>query len=71
MRVAAAIVMLTCTGWAWMGGSGILFTQLLAADAGETAAISFSGDVKVHQDFPEFRGGFGACGGRYARCRSV
>ena len=119
MRVAAAIVMLTCTGWAqfkstaplvvapttvtdskghyvdgltpedlilydnnvpqaiqmdWMmypidlvvavqtssnsgavidklGGSGILFTQLLAADAGETAVISFSDEVKVHQDF--------------------
>ena len=119
MRVAAAMVMLTCTGWAqfkstaplvvapttvtdskgnyvdglttadlilydnnvpqaiqmdWMmypidlvvaiqtssnsgavidklGGSGILFTELLAADAGETAVISFSDDVKVHQDF--------------------
>src|ERR1017187_10221208 len=25
-----------------LGGSGILFTQLLAADAGETAVISFS-----------------------------
>jgi VWFA-related protein len=34
-----------------LGGSGILFTQLLAADAGETAVISFSDDVKVHQDF--------------------
>ena len=34
-----------------LGGSGILFTQLLAADAGETAVISFSGEVKVHQDF--------------------
>src|SRR6266516_4507814 len=119
MRVAAAIVVLTCTGWAqfkstvplvvapttvtdskgryvdgltakdltlndnsvpqaiqmdWMtypislvvavetgansgavidklGGSGILFTQLLAADAGETALISFSDRVKVHQEF--------------------
>jgi VWFA-related protein len=119
MRVAAAIVMLTCNGWAqfkstvplvvapttvtdskghyvdgltpedlilydnnvaqtiqmdWMtypidlvvavqtssnsgavidklGGSGILFAQLLAADAGETAVISFSNEVKVHQDF--------------------
>src|ERR1700722_19723881 len=119
MRVAAAIVMLTCTGWAqfkstaplvvapttvtdskghyvdglsptdlilydnnvpqkiqldWMtypidlvvavqtsansgavidklGGSGILFTQLLAADAGETAVISFADEVKVQQDF--------------------
>jgi VWFA-related protein len=40
-----------------LGGSGILFTQLLAADAGETAVISFSGPVRVHQDFtgdPEF-----------------
>jgi len=34
-----------------LGGSGILFTQLLAADAGQTAVISFSDDVKVHQDF--------------------
>jgi VWFA-related protein len=34
-----------------LGGSGILFTQLLAADAGETAMITFSDDVKVHQDF--------------------
>ena len=34
-----------------LGGSGILFSQLLAADAGETAVISFSDDVKVHQDF--------------------
>ena len=34
-----------------LGGSGILFTQLLAADAGETAVISFSDAVKVHQDF--------------------
>jgi VWFA-related protein len=34
-----------------LGGSGILFTQLLAADAGETAVISFSDKVKVHQDF--------------------
>src|SRR5215471_8022395 len=34
-----------------LGGSGILFTQLLAADAGETAVISFSDDVKIHQDF--------------------
>ena len=33
-----------------LGGSGILFTQLLAADAGETAVISFSDEVKVHQD---------------------
>ncbi len=34
-----------------LGGSGILFTQLLAGDAGETAVISFSDEVKVHQDF--------------------
>ena len=34
-----------------LGGTGILFTQLLAADAGETAVISFSDEVKVHQDF--------------------
>jgi len=40
-----------------LGGSGILFTQLLAADAGQTAVISFSDEVKVHQDFtgnPDF-----------------
>jgi VWFA-related protein len=34
-----------------LGGSGILFTQLLAADAGKTAVLSFSDDVKIHQDF--------------------
>ena len=34
-----------------LGGSGILFAQLIAADAGETAVISFSDEVKVHQDF--------------------
>src|SRR5258708_22198388 len=34
-----------------LGGSGILFTQLLAAEAGETAVISFSGEGKVHQTF--------------------
>ncbi len=34
-----------------LGGSGILFSALLAADAGETAVISFSDTVKVHQDF--------------------
>ena len=34
-----------------LGGSGILFTQLLAADAGETAIISFSGEVRLHQGF--------------------
>src|ERR1700679_3613981 len=32
-----------------LGGSGILFTELLAADAGETAVISFSDEVRVHQ----------------------
>ena len=36
-----------------LGGSGILFTQLLAAYAGETAVISFSGKVRVHQDFTD------------------
>jgi VWFA-related protein len=34
-----------------LGGSGILFSQLLAADAGQTALITFSGQVKVRQDF--------------------
>ena len=34
-----------------LGGSGILFTQLLAAQAGETAVISFSDEVKIHQGF--------------------
>jgi VWFA-related protein len=34
-----------------LGRSGILFTQLLAADAGATAVISFSNQVKIHQDF--------------------
>jgi VWFA-related protein len=34
-----------------LGGSGILFTQLLAAEEGETAVISFSDEVRVHQDF--------------------
>ena len=34
-----------------LGGSGILFTQLLAADAGQTAMISFSDEVRLHQDF--------------------
>lgn len=36
-----------------LGGSGILFSQLVAADAGETAVISFSDEVKVHQDFTD------------------
>jgi VWFA-related protein len=34
-----------------LGGSGILFTQMLAADAGETAVLTFSDTVKLHQDF--------------------
>jgi len=34
-----------------LGGAGILLTQLLAADAGQTAVLSFSDDVKLHQDF--------------------
>jgi hypothetical protein len=34
-----------------LGDSGILFSQMLAADAGETAVISFSDEVQVHQDF--------------------
>ncbi len=34
-----------------LGGSGILFTQLLAAEAGETAVITFSDEVRVRQDF--------------------
>ena len=34
-----------------LGGSGILFTQLLAAQAGETAVVSFSDEVRLHQDF--------------------
>ena len=34
-----------------LGDSGILFTQLLAGEAGATAVISFSDEVTVHQDF--------------------
>jgi VWFA-related protein len=34
-----------------LGGSGILFAQLVAADAGETAVLTFSDEVKVHQPF--------------------
>jgi VWFA-related protein len=34
-----------------LGGSGILLAQLLAADAGETAVISFSDEVNIHQEF--------------------
>jgi VWFA-related protein len=36
-----------------LGGSGILFSQLVAADAGATAVISFSDEVRVHQDFTD------------------
>jgi hypothetical protein len=38
-----------------LGGSGILFTQLLAADAGATAVISFSDVVKVRRTSPAAR----------------
>jgi VWFA-related protein len=34
-----------------LSSSGILFSQLLAAHGGETAMISFSDDVRLHQDF--------------------
>jgi VWFA-related protein len=34
-----------------LGHCGILFSDLLAGDAGQTAIITFSDDVKVHQDF--------------------
>jgi VWFA-related protein len=34
-----------------LGGAGILFADLLAGEAGETAMISFSDTVKLHQDF--------------------
>ena len=34
-----------------LSGSGILFTQLLSGEAGETAVLSFSDGVTVHQDF--------------------
>ena len=34
-----------------LGRSGILLSQLLAGDAGETALVSFSGEVRVFQDF--------------------
>jgi VWFA-related protein len=34
-----------------LGGSGILFSELIAADAGETAVMSFSDTVRVHQQF--------------------
>ena len=48
-----------------LGGSGILFTQSLAGEAGDTAVISFSDDVKVHQDFtgdPDAYAGAAAAG---------
>lgn len=34
-----------------LGGSGILFSQLVAADRGETALVTFSDAVRLHQDF--------------------
>jgi VWFA-related protein len=34
-----------------LAGSGILFTELLAADRGETALITFSDEARVHRDF--------------------
>lgn len=34
-----------------LGDSGILFTQLMAADAGQTAMISYSDRVLIHQTF--------------------
>jgi VWFA-related protein len=34
-----------------LGRIGILLSQLLAADAGETAVLSFSDEVNIHQDF--------------------
>ena len=34
-----------------LGSSGILFSQLLAADQGETALLSFSNRVTMHADF--------------------
>jgi VWFA-related protein len=34
-----------------LGRSGVLVSQLLAGDAGETAVISFSDEVRVYQDF--------------------
>jgi VWFA-related protein len=39
-----------------LGTSGILFTELVAADAGETAVISFADEVKMHQDFTDSPG---------------
>jgi VWFA-related protein len=34
-----------------LGGSGVLFAELLAADGGETAVLSFSHEVKLHLPF--------------------
>ncbi len=34
-----------------LGGSGILFTQLLAAEGGETAVMSFNDQAKIRQEF--------------------
>jgi VWFA-related protein len=34
-----------------LGGSGILFSELVAADRGETAVITFSHEVRHHRDF--------------------
>jgi VWFA-related protein len=34
-----------------LGDSGILFSELLAGDAGETAILTFSDEVRVRQDF--------------------
>jgi VWFA-related protein len=36
-----------------LGGSGILFSQLVAADRGATAVVTFSDEVRVHQDFTD------------------
>lgn len=36
-----------------LGRTGILLTQLLAANAGETAVVSFSNEVKIHQPFTD------------------
>jgi VWFA-related protein len=36
-----------------LGGSGILFSQLVAADRGATAVLTFSDAVRLHQDFTD------------------
>ena len=36
-----------------LGGSGILFSQLVAADRGATAVVTFSDAVRLHQDFTD------------------